>query len=292
MAAIVQMNKVPIIQWKGQTFDQIHSLIKKNDLKNYTISDDSSIKFRANPLKLYRREIASAEIGPCNARTSASIDLFNQPNGTIINSSASTTNGLVNTVDNTLPNDSCDTYENCSVILSPEQKARNRVRSSGMIRKKNDITKPTQNYYTNTKQYLESRSINFDKNQYNYLQSGDSTVEPGSSLAFSNTYSTNGINTCRKDVYYKPSNYLFAKQGAVSSSDLILRKKYNSITNSAVLYRNALGQSVGNALAYGVPLNGYTVKDKTGYPLKKTPTFSKYNDEMKKCEVRTIKNQI
>ena len=62
MATIVQMNKIPIIQWKGQTFDQIHSLIKKNDLKNYTISDDSSIKFRANPLKLYRREIASAKL--------------------------------------------------------------------------------------------------------------------------------------------------------------------------------------------------------------------------------------
>tara|TARA_Y200000002_G_scaffold248024_1_gene205380 strand:- start:8853 stop:9731 length:879 start_codon:yes stop_codon:yes gene_type:complete len=292
MAAIVQMNKIPIIQWKGQTFEQIHSLIKKNDLKNYTIDDSSNIKFRANPLKIYRREVATADTTTCNPRTSTSIDIFNQPNGTIINSSATTKNGLVNTVDNNIPNDSCDTNEYCSVILSPEQKAKNRVRSSGMIRKKNNITTPLQNYYTNTKQYLESRSLNFEKNQYNFLQSGDSTADPGSSLAFSNTYTTNGTNSCKKDVYYKPSNYLFANQGAVTSSDLILRKKYNSITNSAVLYRNAVGQSVGNALAYGVPLGGYTVKDKIGFPLKKTPTFSKHTDEMKKCEVRTIKNQI
>ena len=34
MAAIVQMNKIPLVQWKGQTFDQIHSSIKKNDYSN------------------------------------------------------------------------------------------------------------------------------------------------------------------------------------------------------------------------------------------------------------------
>ena len=70
------------------------------------------------------------------------------------------------------------------------------------------------------------------------------------------------------------------------------KNQYNSITNSAVLYRNALGQSVGNALAYGVPLGGYTTKDKLGYPLKQTPTFKKHSNEMQKCTVNTIKNQI
>ena len=61
---------------------------------------------------------------------------------------------------------------------------------------------------------------------------------------------------------------------------------------SAASFRNALGQSVSNALAYVVPANGYTIKDKIGYPLKQTPTFSKYNDVMLKCEVRTFKNAI
>lgn len=291
MAAIIQMNKIPIVQWKGQTFDQIHSTIKKNDLKDYSVSGDR-LKFKANPLKIYRREIANTNANNCNVRTSTRIDIVNQPNGTIINSSATVKNGLVSTVDNNIPNNNCEKYEKCSVILSPEQKAKNRVRSSGMVRKTNTIDKPMQNYYTNTKQYLESRSMNFEKNQYNFLQTGDATTKPGSNPAFSNTYTTNGINTCKKDVYYKPSNPQFAKQGAVTSSDLILRKKYNSITNSAVLYRNALGQSVGNALAYGVPLGGYTTKDKLGYPLKQTPTFKKHSSEMQKCTVNTIKNQI
>ena len=36
-------------------------------------------KFNANPLKIYRREIASQSIPNCNFRTSASVDIFNQP---------------------------------------------------------------------------------------------------------------------------------------------------------------------------------------------------------------------
>jgi hypothetical protein len=103
---------------------------------------------------------------------------------------------------------------------------------------------------------------------------------------------TPGLQPNYRKLYYKPNNPQFAKQGAVSSSDLITRKRYNSITNSAVIYYNSLGQSVGNALAYGVPVGGYTVKDKMGFPMKKTPTFSKYSDEMKKCTVTKISNQI
>ena len=35
-----------------------------------------------------------------------------------------------------------------------------------MVRKTNTINQPLQNYYTNTRQYLESRSISYNKNQY------------------------------------------------------------------------------------------------------------------------------
>jgi hypothetical protein len=340
-------------------------------------------------------------------------------------------------------------------VTSAEENARRRVRSSGMVRKKYDSSRNTDNYYTTSKQYLDSRNLTFEKNQYNYIRMGDASVKPGSSLSSGNVYRPNGINNCKKfyiaaatsfqyiwidgttvtvdvpsgyyylsevndllklkmiekyhfymkdqfgtapyefydaltfllnisfdnntnklqlqsfktddvthpsqdytipveatwskpasasplfpqfsiqantmqdafgissadyptnqtantnltlqtfestttpglqpnytKLYYKPNNSQFATQGAVSSSDLITRKKYNTITDSAASFRNALGQSVSNALAYGVPANGYTIKDKIGYPLKKTPTFSKYNDDMLKCEVRTFKNAI
>ena len=82
-------------------------------------------------------------------------------------------------------------------------------------------------------------------------------------------------------LYYKPNNHKFAQQGAVSSSDRITRLKYESITNSAASYANALGMAVANALAYGVPQGGYTVKDKLGYPNKCTPTV--VNGQMRNC---------
>lgn len=456
MSKIVQMNDKPLIEWKGQTFDQIHSIVRKNDLSNYNLAGDRS-KFKALPLKIYRREIVTQEVNVCNPRTSLKIDIIDQPNGTINNSVGNNQNGLANIKEDGLPNSLCATYENCNVITSAEENARRRVRSSGMVKKKYDSSRNTDNYYTTSKQYLDSRGLTFEKNQYNYIRMGDSASKPGSSLASGNLYAPNGLTHCKKYflsepsvikyiwidgtvvsltvptgyyylseindllkltmmenyhyymkdqfgtssvayshneskafllnisynnttdsvelqsfctndeihpiesytipadatwtrpnssgtrfpqfqiqnnllqnafgitngdyptdqtsntevlfqtfnsqtepelkprykvLYYKPNNHQFATQGAVSSSDLVSRKRYNTITDSAVTFRNALGQSVTNALAYGVPANGYTKKDKIGYPLKKTPTFSKYNDEMLKCDVRTIKNAI
>ena len=124
-----------------------------------------------------------------------------------------------------------------------------------------------------------------------YPADNTTSAEPHK-VSTSNT--TPGIKPLYVKLYYKPNNPQFAQQGGVSASDLITRKKYNSITNSTAAYRNAngLGSSVANALAYGVPSPGYTIKDKLGYPMKKTPTFSKYSTEMKQCTVTTIANAI
>ena len=89
-----------------------------------------------------------------------------------------------------------------------------------------------------------------------------------------------------KQIYYKPSNSAFATQGAVSSSDLITRRKYHTINTVAGSLRSAYGNQTTNSLAYGVPSYGYTIKDKLGYPMKKTPTFTKESDIMKTCTVR------
>lgn len=93
-------------------------------------------------------------------------------------------------------------------------------------------------------------------------------------------------------VYYKPNNSQYAQQGAVSASSLITRLKYNTITDNAYKYQVAYGKAVGNALAYGVPEGGYTIKDKIGYPIKQTPTFSKYSDGFKSCFATKISNII
>ena len=467
MSALLNLNSIPLISWKGNTFNQIYSSIQKNgQLKHDTV--DSRNLFSANPIKHYRREIASIDNTICSSNSSIKIDVVNRPNGTINNSTATIKGGLENLIDINLPNNKCETYENCSVILSPAQNARNRVRSSGMMKRQFNESKNNDTYYTSTAQYLTNRNRTFAQNQYNYIRQGDATAKPGSAIASANVYSGQGINHCQKyqisqavsfkytwvnkidettttvvdnteytvnipaghytledinrifkqkmfenfhflikdqngitdeyysqnlsyaiqfaytnnnntvelhtyridrdvfpassytvptnqlnvatwelvanaglypqviitdnafknaigfnpgsypntnvtsadtykvhqsnitagikplyvKLYYKPNNHQFAQQGAVSASDLITRKKYNSITNSTVAYRNAFGSSVANALAYGVQSPGYTVKDKLGYPMKKTPTFSKYSNEMKKCSVTTFANAI
>jgi hypothetical protein len=92
-------------------------------------------------------------------------------------------------------------------------------------------------------------------------------------------------------LYYKPNNPQYGQQGAVSSSSRIQRLKYNSITDSAYSYQNAYGKNVANALAYGVPANGYTIKDKIGYPLKCTPKFNT-NGTITRCVPKTFANII
>jgi len=471
MSALLSLNPIPLISWKGRTFNQVHSSIQKNG--QYIENSSNSVQnlFSANPLKIYRREVANITSEPCNSRASLRLDNFNRPNGTINNSSATNNNGLVNTIIDPTPNNTCDNYENCSVVLSPAENARNRVRSSGMIKRKFNENKNNDTYYTSTSQYLNSRNRTFIQNQYNYIRIGDSTATPGSNLASGNIYSPSGTNHCAKyslpnttfkykwinnmpdggstvldgeeytvtiptgnyslddinrifkqtmfqnlhffikdqagttdeyysenisyalnlafnnntnviefqsyrididtfppanytiptdssnnktwellgagtgvnkfpqiiisnnemkkafgftnasypssqvntnneivqsstssstpsiqplytKLYYKPNNPQFAQQGAVSAGDLITRKKYNSITNSTAEYRNAFGNHVANALAYGVPSNGYTIKDKIGYPMKKTPTFNNYNSEMKECSVTSFANAI
>ena len=80
---------------------------------------------------------------------------------------------------------------------------------------------------------------------------------------------------------YKPNNPQFGQQGAVSSSSLITRNKYDTITHVGAKMKAPYGSATANALAYGVSDHQYTVKDKIGFPLKRTPVISKYTGEIR-----------
>jgi hypothetical protein len=461
MSALI--NKPPIVEWKdpANTFLQISAGIRYNSLG--TLHDKGM--FKALPLKIYRKEIATQMLGTTNPRTSGRVSAFEQPGGTITTNNTDCT-GVSNTTEiNVSTEASLDVIDNaCSVFLSPDDNARRRVRSSGMITKKFDNSRNAPKYFTNSQQYMESRSKTYKSNSNFHVYSGDVTVKPGSAMADKNLYSSNnshspctvfvlstagsfqyvwvdgsvhtvnvpvgsynitefnallhstmalnyhyylvpptdyktylmnmkynattnkiyletinvitdnigstwepeidprnitynwwsaipnlntdpsgvainvrlvfqtsvstnsqlytaiGIDMTGGDVYYptlatdygttpfdgpttltatkgvqiyyKPSNPGFATQGAVSSSDLIARRRYNAITTVGGTFRSAYGAQTANAVAYGVPANGYTIKDKIGYPMKKTPTFSKYSDIMKKCSVRKFSNAI
>jgi hypothetical protein len=451
----ILMNSIPIIDWKGQTFNQIVSHIQKNG--SFHTDELNNNIFAALPLKTYRREIAS---GNCNngSRNSTTIRELTRPGGSIVNSASSICSGLVNIVNFNLINNSSDIPGTCvseCVVGTAAANAKRRIRSSGMIKKQFDLSTDKPKYYTDSRQYLNSRNRTYEQNNFHYIREGDITAVPGSSLSVSNIYTTNSTTDCKryyisndtlfnyqwvagnptfaetgsqptddvgnvinesagqygnftvnlqkgfydvadinsalharmilnehyfvntrnqskrffinfvfnsntksvelqiepisqtvidnegltqptietesgsrlpvwnipeslqipqieiltsnifKDVigfepafypssnqttlyvvastnepaikprynrvYYKPNNSQFAQQGAVSSSSRVARLRYNAITNSAATYRNAFGPHVANALAYGVPANGYTIKDKIGYPLPNTP---------------------
>ena len=267
MSATLDLNPTRVVSWKGLTIKQVNSKILKNEGQVF----GNKNFFRANPVKLPRRELLSASNTTCNSRVSVKIDNINAPGGTTSNSSGSNIgNSISLTNEIQVPNNSCEYPGTCNTYTSPVDNARRRVRSSGMVRQKYHETSNNKSYHTNTKEYLHSRNMTYKQNQ----------------LVLSNP-----DNTCFK-THYSPSNEQFSVQGAVSSGDLITRKRYNTITDSAASYTNPLGRDVANALSYGVSSTGYTKKDKLGYPMKVTPTFSKYSDVMKRCSVTKLTNAI
>ena len=117
-------------------------------------------------------------------------------------------------------------------------------------------TKLKKNYYITTNDYLYNRCQTFEQQQFNYLSTGNSVTKPGAPLSKNNVYRGNcnpnleiqyaesllpdtppltpsnplGCET----VQYKPNNYKYAQQGAVSSSDRLLRLNVETIdTNRA-----------------------------------------------------------
>jgi hypothetical protein len=270
---LVELQPIRYFSWKGKTFNQITSALKKN---TYTLNqNDNRNIFNPTPVKQYRREITNTDrLTHGNPRVSIRVDEFNMPNGYIISNSSNTAIGTCSTLDINLTTNKYDLGNSVKLSINPDvcfsqaDNAKRRLRSGGMI-KKYDINNRKKNYYTSNTQYLYDRNETFDQNQFQYNVSNPDCNPP----------------------VIKPNNSKFKTQGGVSSSDFIVRKKYDTITDSAAKFQSAFGNDVANALAYSANSSTYTIKDKIGYPLKKTPVFSKYSDEVKCC-IPNITNQI
>lgn len=198
---MLNKNMIPYVSWKGKTLTQITSGIKMN--KN---TGTPSI-FRAQPLKIYRKEIFSTSLDhPFVQRSRISIDEMNSPGGYIITQSKTDINGLEFTLDAkeaNIINDStysgtCEALSTHGLCLTVENNARRRVRSAGMSRPTFSGQTLEKSYSFDTKQYLASRNKTFEQNQFNYLRSGNNMEKPGSSETIENVYSPGGVNRCKK----------------------------------------------------------------------------------------------
>ena len=193
-----------IISWKGKTFNEISSAIKKN-IGNNGAANIKGI-FKANPLKIYRRERG---VFNCTNRTSTSLDVLNAPGGSTVNSKAVECKGLRTTVDFNLTENKSERPGTSSVCFSQAEHAKRRVRSNGMIKKNYNVNKNNDQYYTNSSQYLESRAKTFSQNQYYNIRKGDVTIKPGSNRSMFNVYASNGISHCPKYILTKDVSFSY-----------------------------------------------------------------------------------
>ena len=205
MPSRLNLNPINYFPWKGKTFYQVVESIQKNRPTyptNRPISANTIM--HALPLKIYRREIASKR-AYSNLRTSSSIDRINAPGGTITRQTlydpkCNLVNTMESQIDFQIPNNTTEQPGKCATsapcFLDPATNARRRVRSAGMMRNKYDPAQNNYTYSTGTNQYLVSRNLTYQQNQYNFIKQGDPTAKPGSAQAKSNVYSANGQTHC------------------------------------------------------------------------------------------------
>lgn len=241
--------------WKGNQITTYSTKKIRNDPANNFIGTRTG--FTATPLKHYRKEIIPPKVSSiyqsCNERTNLKIDDLQMPNGSF--RTEYDTRGVIQTLfdpfegGNNISFTKDDSCNNISSCKASEQNALRRVRSSGIIQRKFDSNNNQIQYCTDSRQYLESRNLAFRQNQFRYALTDTDCVPT-----------------------YKPNNVQFAQQGAVSSSALVARKKYDTIQN--VASRKLYTQ---DAIAYGANESQYLLK-KGGkpFPAKKYPRVPRF----------------
>lgn len=199
----LNMNRVSYTKWKGKPLIHITAGLKLN--KNI----GGSNPFRPQPLKIYRKEIASTILDHPNvSQTCMSIDDINMPGGYTTTTSNTNINGLTMTLDskeanftnNSTYHGTCAALSTQGVCLTVENNAKRRVRSAGMSRPKFSNNTQGNLYSSDTKQYLMSRNKTFAQNQYNYFKHGNGKDKPGTTTTLTNIYSPAGNSQCLK--YY------------------------------------------------------------------------------------------
>jgi len=300
---------VQIYGWKGKPFFQIVASIQHNVKNARTLGITQLMK--PLPLTIYRKEIVNNGNPPsnCNSRVSVKVFDFETPGNNLVSRTLNEVpyqNGLVNIVDinpTTLSaeNGACNNSSEC--FLSPQQNARRRCRSAGMIPRKFNVNRNNDCYATDTKQYLTSRNRTIKQNEYNYIRKGSSGIIPGPGLAASNIYSPGGLSHCYQPQISAANNnnvfqYVWADQvqytitipdgqydvdglnkvfqtaqiqnktylvGPGSSKVFLLNISYDTNSGSVVLYSDVISRTKCTANGYTAPaLAGWSI---SGFPL-------------------------
>lgn len=241
MSALLNHNEQREISWKGRTINQITSTIQKNGTNSIGKTTRDTI-FRALPLKIYRRELAAniPIANSCqNSRISNSIDEFNRPGGYVLPKTANTNNaGQFNTLESPATgnlNNTNGCLNASSSYNCAEKNARRRCRSSGVIKRTYDPARSELSYFTNTNQYLVSRSKTFLQNQYRHVRPNDNSVVTNP-LTSKEIYSPNGVSHCQKAYIAEGANVFYYYWIDSSGTDFASNAKRYTVTIPAGNY--------------------------------------------------------
>jgi hypothetical protein len=249
---------------------------------------DAGTPFKARPIKHWRKQLAPINTsGPKRVGLGMPMDT---PGGSVYLGSESTecivcapsndnenypagikeyiirTNTIIQPV---LSDSFYDDDKQVCVACNPEN---NIIKSATTILSKK--------YYTDSRAYLKSRCRLYDQKLstnpvpgIEYFYPNHKPVLPSDSQMGSQVRLTQNCPQNCKQPYgtgttiYKPSNFQFAVQGAVSSSTRIDRLKYNTITNNGNSFYNAWGAEGANAGRYqGTSTAPYFLKSKYQVP--------------------------
>ena len=234
----------PYISWKGTGIYSNTSGITSRNIRPFTNKDPTNSipqKFGLpRPIKHYRKGYYTSTERHVASSTGGNLikQLLDTPGGVTFqsydNTICTTCKGII-VINNWEPINNLSEVPTAETQQPPpgfccnqEKNSLKRVRSAKTLLK--------QNYYTTHEKYLLNRCQLFAQNQFNYLNTGNEVAKPGSPDSLNNTYTGNVIlknKLCGKaPVNYKPNNYKFAQQGAVSSGDRMLRLNLETINKN------------------------------------------------------------
>ena len=241
------------------------------------IASKNNARAAPNPIKHWRKQLIPSQ-GISSGKPSIG-QIIDRPGGSthLVSNLELDCSKRQHSIKNYINKDTPSTYQklfkksdNCYIDSKTGKKemisnpARIRLPASTVLNKK---------YYTTTKAYLKSRIKLYEQNQ---------TISAVNKNLPSEFHSINCIERdCNNDddnhddnnnnktkVIYKPNNPGYSKQGAVTSSNRIVKLKYNTIQDSACCQNNEWNNEGSSSLQYrGNAEAPYFIKSKTELPI-------------------------
>ena len=253
------------VTWKGTGLSKTPTGVTSGTIRPLTNKDYGNnypAPFgKARPIKHARKGyVPRIPVADIETDRNLNRDVKSSTNGSLVKQMIDTPGGFSvkeNTLSDAAPNCgavcvSAELYPNLSYLTNnPEPRSESTLFCCNEEKKARRRSRPastllSKNYYTRHTEYMENRCQTFDQRAFNFVRSstGNPDAKPGAPDAdnyyVANCYCPGTPSECGK-VVYKPNNYQFAQQGAVSSSTLNLKLNQNAInTNLANLPHNII----------------------------------------------------